>query len=447
MSDFTNQIIEAAKKKRDAEIRNNIFQQGLKNKPSAPAAKKPLSPSDQTFAGQVVEAAQRKSEAQKKAAGQRIVQNALPGLPDMSTPVDPYRPNYAQLQTPGSVSTDGIMTQFNDKDFTDKVIQRSIVNNLGSGGRHPKAPPVVEQTRDKPAPNPNPDPTIPASGTITGGSRSTPFDIEGFMSNIGDNMGVNLRNPFSSGQLPATADHAAALGMTPGEFETQQNTGGVVQLKSGKYVKTSDLNNDNQGGVKTNGLNLDATGAQVDAFYGTAGNKADALEGQRVLSPKDNYSGGIDDMDPMSDSVGADDSDDGYGPSYTSSISPERMRARAAMLDPNVGTMEGLRRAEGEMGMVVQNGRYATKDADGNVVELTKEGYRRRMNGEEASQEFLDKYRTKVTQAATDTIQETSAGLAPAGVDDNVIYSIDGEELDSPISTAEYNKRFPNDNK
>ena len=241
------------------------------------------------------------------------------------------------------------------------------------------------------------------------------------MTDIGNPQGVNLRNPFSSGQLPATADHAAALKMTPGEFETQLDTGGVVKTKSGKYVKTSDLNNDNEGAIKTDGLNMNATAGKVDAFYGTAGNKADSLEGERVLTPSQ--------------------SDE------TSPINNERARARAAFLDPTVGSMEALRRAEGEMGMAVQSGRYATKDADGNVVELSKEGYRRRMGGEEASQEFLDKYRTKVTQAATETIQETSAGLAPAGVDDNVIYSVDGEELDSPISTTEYNKRFPNDNK
>ena len=291
--------------------------------------------------------------------------------------------------------------------------------------------PADYPTRNQEPPNPNPDPTVPASGTITGGSRSALFDMDRFMTDIGNPQGVNLRNPFSSGQLPATADHAAALKMTPGEFETQLDTGGVVKTKSGKYVKTSDLNNDNEGAIKTDGLNMNATAGEVDAFYGTAGNKADSLEGERVLTPDQS-----DETSPINwaNRTMADNSD-------------ERMRARAAILDPNVGTMEGLRRAEGEMGMVVQNGRYATKDADGNVVELTKEGYRRRMNGEEASQEFLDKYRTKVTQAAAETIQETSEGLAPAGVDDNVIYSIDGEELDSPISTAEYNKRFPNDNK
>ena len=129
-------------------------------------------------------------------------------------------------------------------------IQMQIADRYRAGAGYPAgvdrpADYPIKRTRDVAPPKPNPDPTIPATGTLTGGSRSAVFDMEGFMSNIGNPQGVNLRNRFSSTQLPGSADHATALNMTPGEFETGQGTGAIVQLGNGRYVKTADLNNDN----------------------------------------------------------------------------------------------------------------------------------------------------------------------------------------------------------
>ena len=148
-------------------------------------------------------------------------------------------------------------------------------------------PPTTQPpTRDTPAPSPNPDPGIVQKGTLTGGSRSTPFDMEGFMANIGTPQGINLRNRFASHQLPGSAEHATALNLTPGEFEAAQAAGEVVKLGNGRFVKTSDLNNDNEGAIKTNGISVNATAEQVDSFYGAGNNNADNLEDGRTLTPE-----------------------------------------------------------------------------------------------------------------------------------------------------------------
>ena len=288
-------------------------------------------------------------------------------------------------------------------------------------------PTSTKPTRDTAPPKPSPDPGIVQKGTLTGGSRSlTPFDMEGFMTNIATPQGINLRNRFASHQLPGSAEHGTALGMTAGEFETAQSTGGVVQLKNGKYVKTADLNNDNEGGVKTGGLNVDSTAAEVDSFYGVGNNQADNLEEGRTLTPeKINWA----------DRTMADNSD-------------ARIRARHAFLNAE-NSLVGLRRAEGEMGVVAQGGRYATQDAEGNTVELDKAGYQKMMSGQPLAEDFLAGYKDKVIQAATETVEEVTAGAGvAAGVDDQIIESIDGNPIEGgPISVAEFNKRFPNDNK
>ena len=288
--------------------------------------------------------------------------------------------------------------------------------------------PADYPTRDVAPPNPNPDAGIVQKGTLTGGSRSlTPFDMEGFMTNIAGPQGINMRNRFSSENLPGTAEHASALGLTPGEFQTGLNDGSVVKLaESGRYVKTADLNNDNEGGKKAGGINITATGAEVDSFYGVGNNQADDLEAGRTLTPqKTNWMG----------RTMADNSD-------------ARLRARQAFLNAD-NSLVGLRRAEGEMGVAAQGGRYATQDAEGNTVELTKQGYQKMMSGEPLAQDFLETYKAKIAQAASETVQEVTAtaGVA-AGVDDNVIETIDGNPIEGgPISVAEFNKRFPNDNK
>ena len=112
-------------------------------------------------------------------------------------------------------------------------------------------------------------------------------------------------------------------------------------------------------------------------------------------------------------------------------------------------SLQGLRRSEGLMGVVAQNGRYATQDAEGNTVEIDKAGYQKMMSGQPLAQDFLDGYKDKVIQAASETVQEVTAGAGvAAGVDDPVIETIDGNPIEGgPISIAEYNKRFPNDNK
>ena len=82
-------------------------------------------------------------------------------------------------------------------------IQMQIAERHRPGAGYPAGVqrPGDYPTRNTAPPNPNPDPTIPAKGTLTGGSVSvTPFDMDGFMKNIATPQGVNMRNRFASHQ-------------------------------------------------------------------------------------------------------------------------------------------------------------------------------------------------------------------------------------------------------
>ena len=265
------------------------------------------------------------------------------------------------------------------------------------------------QTRSG-APAPSDPYNTGATGTQMGISVGKPIPnmtYESFMSDIGTKMGVNVRPALDSANLPGTAGYGESFRVDP------PGTEGVIQ--GGIQARVDIAGRDTKGigplaDAKSYAAMVDGTVTpKITLNAQRQGEQERAAENARQLTPGQSagmadkaYIGGEEgavaakiakEKGARAKSIrGAVDSrfDEGaeYGESYASPVSEDRMRARAAFLDPNVDSMTALRRAEGEMGLIAQGGKKFARDdsAEGGLREISQGAYRTRMGGGDLSE-------------------------------------------------------------
>ncbi len=231
----------------------------------------------------------------------------------------------------------------------------------------------------------SPDPRSPrpggggSGGTGRNDTRESPSGItqsgtnmtyDTFMRDIGKDAGVNVRNPFVSETLPGTPGYAATLSVTGGVPAASSKAAGKVNRVIEDTAASTEM---------VDGRAIPSTTVKA----AEEGVKSSELESQRQLTPGDKAQTGL--MDALA-SVKAD-------PRFQMSA---RDRASVAFLNAD-DSMQGLRRAEGEMGLIAQGqkggiGQKFVRDpsAEGGIREISKEAYRARMDGGDMQQAIND---------------------------------------------------------
>ena len=245
----------------------------------------------------------------------------------------------------------------------------------------PVAPDPAPTGRDSAPPTPNPN-GIPQSGTQMGMSAGVePLTLAKFQAEIGNPNNIQVKDPFSSQALPGTSNAKGQLELTASEIFEDGAQNADYQPFTDEQTQST--------------LGYGKTYGDMSQFgRNPKGASADSIAKQ--FETKD-----------QSSLVSQSDDVDDPAMKYVSPISDERRRARAAFLDAD-NSLVGLRRAEGEMGIVAQGEKKFMRQGD-DLVEITKDGYNARMSGEEASQNFLNQYMAKKSQELNEIVPESPA--------------------------------------
>ena len=195
-----------------------------------------------------------------------------------------------------------------------------------------------------------------AKGTqmgLSGGSLSQGFDSAGFTAMLG-RSGISMMNPFGSQPNPATPAGNSQQRLNPGE----------ISLNSGQQTGES---------------------LPVDGQIDNNNALAHSLETDRTLSPDDTT---VDAEKPTNWAV--------------DQRTDERMAARAAFLDPNNKGYNAIRARDAAMGLGRQGDQFVAMGSDGELQEITREGYDQRVSGNISAQTLLDEHLKFVPDKAID---------------------------------------------
>lgn len=228
------------------------------------------------------------------------------------------------------------------------------------------------------------------------GGKGTSMSYAGFMEGIGTPNKINVRDAFASENLPGTASYGSSFALNSGE--NQQTFGdsmAATQAVDGRVVPKVTLNAQESGKV------------------------SNYFENQRQLTP------GAEVSEQDSQNFGENQAKVGVIPqtqgekSGSNSRENARLRARAAFLDPSRNSMQGLRAAEGEMGMISQGGKKFARDsgAESGLREISQDAYSARMAGESMSS-AISKSKARLATSASEAPQDVQ-NPAAIGEDGN----------------------------
>ena len=280
--------------------------------------------------------------------------------------------------------------------------------------KYPAAPtPTEEEPIPEPTPElptretlpPNGDPNRTGqSGTITGlsgGSVSQPFSNEGFVEMLG-RQGIRMQNPFDSNVQPGTIGGNSQQRLNPG-----------VLKQDGEF-----------------GMGGDFTFSQYVDTPAPISNTTDVkFETGRTLSP--------------------DDTTDSEGPTnWMKNQRTSDMDARSmAFLNAPMGAGYGaIRAADAAQGLGRQgvggNEKLMAMDAEGNLQNVTEEGYNLRKTGQIDAQTLLDKYLKDVPKDAVETAVETGDADSVTNPDAASTFTMGGDQPFSTVINSESDVDF-----
>tara|TARA_R100001163_G_C5046516_1_gene183768 strand:+ start:190 stop:1482 length:1293 start_codon:yes stop_codon:yes gene_type:complete len=181
-------------------VQQAVFNRQLKGANDKPAAPKPVSDGTRSS---LLEGAIQISEQQKAAKGAEIARGAIgvsvPSVPAMTDYERSIVNSISGLREPSPLDTSGLTTVFDEDDFKNQIIQRSIFDNRKTGGRHPKAGKSKETKLDGSAPAPKP--TLDRGDEL---SREIDQSALNDMATRLAGEGIQFRHGFNSNDLPGS---------------------------------------------------------------------------------------------------------------------------------------------------------------------------------------------------------------------------------------------------
>jgi len=287
--------------------------------------------------------------------------------------------------------------------------QNQAQQKPGMGPYQGFTPPPASTPTPTPAPAPSSRDTSAPVDPNGAGGKGTSMSYKGFMEGIGTPNKINVRDAFSSENLPGTASYGASFALNSG---ANQRTFGADMADG-----------------QASGLNISSP-AMLNA--GKEGIKSAELESNRQLAVDQQNFG------ENQAKVGVIPQTQGEKSGSNNSRENARLRARAAFLNtgPGVHGMDGLRAAEGEMGMISQGGKKFARDtgAESGLQEISQDAYRARMGGGNMTQAINDnpiasaaKGKAGARRAATGVDSQTAATEAPSDVENPAVIGEDNK--------------------
>ena len=332
-----------------------------------------------------------KRDRQKREKGREIVRKAMPQMPGEPAPVNDY--NSMLTNTGRGIYQSSPIPEtrpFNEKEFRNDIVRKSIESNILTGGRHPKAAPLKTEKPEKEVKTSPISREVDrggAKGTQTSPAPAKPGDLNAFADLLGSKYGIQFRNGFESNKLPGTGIGPVADGDEYGKhLNATKGTTGIGPFADGDtYARAI---NGNRGEV--------AEGAQKGtSAVPDVGDQKRAVRVGR-FDPRQRDGG--------SSSFMAEES----GPIVEQGPKKGGISARSrAFLDYDGpgGSMMALRAAEAESGYIRQGGKNygisGSKDGKREFTEFNDEGRRALVKDGNArvSQQFLKDYMVGQTDA------------------------------------------------
>lgn len=260
----------------------------------------------------------------------------------------------------------------------------------------PAAPPPAPSGRDTSAP-------VDPNGA---GGKGTSMSYAGFMQDIGTPQKIEVRDTFSSENLPGTASYGASFALNSGENQRSFSAdAAIAQAVDGRIVPKVTLNAQNLGTM------------------------ASMAENERQLTPGEgSFSSNPGKLGVMDTSV----------PKSEGSSEADNLARRAAFLDAD-NSQQGLRAVEGLQGMMTQGGKNFVRDssAEDGVREIDQDEYRARRRGG-----IIPAAKGKAGARLAQS--ETAASEAPQNVENPAVIGEDGktEIIDNTTALQGVQSRF-----
>ena len=225
------------------------------------------------------------------------------------------------------------------------------------------------------------------------GAKGTSMSYAGFMKDIGTPQKIEVRDTFSSENLPGTASYGASFALNSGENQRSFDAdAAIAQAVDGRIVPKVTINAANSGKM------------------------ASMFENQRQLTPGEgSFSSNPAKLGVMDTSV----------PTGQGNTEADNLARRAAFLDAD-NSLAGLRAVEGLQGMVTQGGKNFVRDssAEGGLKEIGQDEYRARRRGGIIP---AAKGKAGARRAATGVDSQTAATEAPSDVENPAVIGEDGK--------------------
>ena len=288
--------------------------------------------------------------------------------------------------------------------------QGQVQQSPGMGPYRGITPPPTPTAPAAPAPSAPPAPSgrdtsAPVDPNGAGG-RGTSMSYKGFMQDIGTPQKIEVRDTFSSENLPGTASYGASFALNSGE--NQRSLGAdaaIAQAVDGRIVPKVTINAANSGKM------------------------ASMFENERQLTPGEgSFSSNPGKLGVMDTSV----------PNSKGSSEADNLARRAAFLDAG-DSLSGLRAVEGLQGMMTQGGKNFVRDssAEDGLREIGQDEYRARRRGG-----IIPAAKGKAGARLAQS--ETAASEAPQNVENPAVIGEDGktEIIDNTTALQGVQSRF-----
>ena len=252
------------------------------------------------------------------------------------------------------------------------------------------------------------------------GARGVDMTYDRFMQDIGSakegRTAFEVRDPFASENLPGTAGFGASFALNSGANQQSFKEGMAgAQMVDGRIVPKVTINS-----------------AEMDRM-------SSMLENQRQLTPGTEPTGrnspnfGENQVNIGLKGTGIDTSQ-----KTDNSAENQMLRRRAAFLNAS-DSLQGLRAAEGEMGLISQGGKKFARDtgAESGLREISQDQYRSRMDGGNMSEIMKPVKDNPIASAAKGKADarlgasgagsKTAATEAPSDVENPFVIGEDGK--------------------
>ena len=378
-------------------VQEAIFKSQLQKSKSKPASPKPVSSSTRQS---LTEGAITASKAQKAEQGAAITRKAIGATVPAAVGTgyaEMLMDSYSGLRNPSAGNTYDVPTEFNKEDFKGRIIEQSIWDNRGTGGRHPDAAPLKGKGEGGGSESAPPERSAldRSKGTQTSpagnGGGINQDRLNDFAGLLGSNYGISFNNGFQSNDLPGMdmdavkgIGAAAASGAQP----TAKGDSKAGAIGLGTYAASEDY-------VKS--LQPDNPQAGTSSIPDEAEIKSSVPVGLRARNNRDG--------------LGVDDRFAAGMVDETPAASGISDRSRAFLdYDGPGGSLMALRAAEASQGYIRQGGKNygITGTGEGGKREFTEfndDGRRALVKDGNSSIDhpFMDQYAVKPAAEAPPT--------------------------------------------